>query len=112
MNEPSTVADAAVLASQGPGFVLLALNEPNADELQEVAVRRGLWELIDAVIGEGERVVDLLGDQGERIEQSVLEGGLDQGEAIYLHRRRADHLTRSVHPVLPISRHAGAWRAR
>jgi magnesium transporter len=47
-------------------------------------------------------VVDLLSDQGERIEQSVFEGDLDQSEAIYLHRRRADRLIRSVHPMLPI----------
>jgi magnesium transporter len=186
-SEPSTVADAAILARRGPGFVLLALSEPDADELKELAVTfdlpplavadglhqrpkledyghclfvvvksvhydedtmkmgageldvfigstyaivvarsaseiipamrarldehpqvgalgpmAGLWALLDAVIDDGERVVDLLGDQGERIEQSVFEGDLDQSEAIYLHRRRADHLIRSVHPVLPI----------
>jgi magnesium transporter len=61
-----------------------------------------LWALLDAVIDDGERVVDLLSDQGERIEQSVFEGDLDQSEAIYLHRRRADRLIRSVHPMLPI----------
>jgi magnesium transporter len=38
VSEPSTVADAAVLAKQGPGFVLLALSEPNAEELKELAV--------------------------------------------------------------------------
>ncbi|MBU0479440.1 hypothetical protein KKC91_12910 [bacterium] len=43
-----------------------------------------------------------LSDQGERIEQSVFEGDLDQSEAIYQHRRRVDRLMRSVHPVLPI----------
>jgi magnesium transporter len=189
MSEPPTVADAAILARQGPGFVLLALHEPNAEELQELAVTfdlpplavedgleghqrpkledyghclfvvvksvqydeatmqmglgeldvflgstyaiviarsapeiiaamrarldehpqvgalgpmAGLWSLLDAVIDDGERVVDLLGDQGERIEQGVFEDDLDQSEAIYLHRRRADHLIRSVHPVLPI----------
>jgi magnesium transporter len=62
----------------------------------------GLWAVLEAVIEDGERVVDLLSDQGERIEQSVFEGNLDQSEAIYLHRRRADRLIRSVHPVLPI----------
>jgi magnesium transporter len=187
MSEPSTVADAAILARQGPGFVLLALSEPNAEEMKELAVtfdlppmavqdglhqrpkledyghclfvvvksvrydealmRMGigeldvflgstyaivvarsaseiipamrarldehpqvgalgpmavLWALLDAVIDDGERVIDLLGDQGERIEQSVFEADLDRSEAIYLHRRRADHLIRSVHPVLPI----------
>jgi magnesium transporter len=72
---------------------------PNVAALGPMA---GLWALLDAVIDDGERVVDLLGDQGERIEQSVFEGDLDQSEAIYQHRRRADHLIRSVHPVLPI----------
>ena len=38
MSEPSTVADAAILARQGPGFVLLALSEPNAEEMKELAV--------------------------------------------------------------------------
>jgi magnesium transporter len=61
-----------------------------------------LWAVLDAVIDEGERVVDLLGDRGERIEQDVFEGDLDQSEAIYLHRRRVDRMIRSVHPVLPI----------
>jgi magnesium transporter len=189
INEPATVADAAVLASHGPGFVLLALNEPDAEELKDLAatfdlpplavadgleghqrpkledhgdclfvvvksvrydeatmqmsiseldafigptyaivVARSaleiihgmrtrfdehpqvaalgsmavLWAVLDAVIDDGERLVDLLGDQGERIEQSVFEGDLDQSEAIYRHRRRVDHLMRSVHPVLPI----------
>lgn len=37
-SEPSTVADAAVLAKQGPGFVLLALSEPNAEEIKQLAV--------------------------------------------------------------------------
>ncbi|HEX2370599.1 MAG TPA: CorA family divalent cation transporter [Acidimicrobiia bacterium] len=189
ISEPSTVADAAVLAKQGPGFVLLALSEPDAEELTELAATfdlpplavedgleghqrpkledhgdclfvvvksvdydeatmhidigeldiflgstyaivvarsaseiihamrarldehsqvgalgpmAALWALLDAVIDDGERVVDLLSDHGERIEQSVFEGDLDQSEAIYLHRRRADHLIRSVHPALPI----------
>ncbi len=62
----------------------------------------GLWAVLDAVIDDGEHVVDLLGDQGERIEQSVFEGDLDQSEAIYLHRRRVDRVMRSVHPMLPI----------
>ncbi|MGZ8822312.1 MAG: CorA family divalent cation transporter, partial [Aeromicrobium sp.] len=61
-----------------------------------------LWAVLDAVIDEGERVVDLLGDRGEQLEQSVFEGDLDQSEAIYLHRRRVDRSIRSVHPVLPI----------
>jgi magnesium transporter len=189
MSEPSTVADAAVLAKQERGFVLLALSEPPAEELKELAATfdlpplavedgleghqrpkledygeclfvvvksvhydeatmqmdtgeldvflgsnyaivvarsafeiihamrarldehpqvgalgpmAGLWAVLDAVIDDGERVTDLLGDQGERIEQSVFEGGLDQSEAIYLHRRRADRMIRSVHPMLPI----------
>ena len=189
MSEPSTVADAAVLAKQGPGFVLLALSEPDEEEFKELAVTfdlpplavedgldghqrpklddygdglfvvvksvqydettmqmdigeldvflgstyaivvarsalgiihamrarldeypqvgalgpmAGLWALLDAVIDNGERVVEMLSDQGERIEQTVFEGNLDQSEAIYLHRRRADSLIRSVHPMLPI----------
>ena len=187
--EPASVAEAAVEAEHGPGFVWLALSEPSAEELMELAATfslpplavedgleghqrpkledygdclfvvvksvhydeatmqmyigeldvfvgstyvivaarsaseiihgtrnrldehphvgalgpmAGLWALLDAVIDDGERVVDLLGDHGERIEQGVFEGDLDQSEAIYLHRRRADHLTRSIHPVLPI----------
>ena len=189
VSEPSTVADAAVLARQGPGFVLLAINAPDAEELKELAVAfdlpplavadaleghqrpkledhgdclfvvvksvhydeatmqvaigelaifigstyaiviarsaleiihgtrirldehehvaafgpmASLWAVLDAVIDEGERVVDLLSDRGEQIEQSVFEGDLDQSEAIYLHRRRVDRSIRSVHPVLPI----------
>ena len=189
LSEPSTVADAAALAKRGPGFVLLALSEPDAEELTELAARFDLpplavedgleghqrpkledhgdclfvvmksvrydeatmqmdigeldafigptyaivvarsalemihgmryrldrhpqvaalgsmavlWAVLDAVIDDGERLVDLLGDQGERIEQSVFEGDLDQSEAIYQHRRRVDRLMRSVHPVLPI----------
>jgi magnesium transporter len=58
--------------------------------------------VLDAVIDDGERVVDTLSDQGERIEQTVFEGDLDQSEAIYLHRRRVDRVIRSVHPVLPM----------
>jgi magnesium transporter len=58
--------------------------------------------VLDAVIDDGERVVDTLSDQGERIEQTVFEGDLDQSEAIYLHRRRVDRVMRSVHPVLPM----------
>jgi magnesium transporter len=61
-----------------------------------------LWAVLDAVIDDGERVVDILSDQGERIEQTVFEGDLDQSEAIYLHRRRVDRVMRSVHPVLPM----------
>jgi magnesium transporter len=189
VNEPSTVADLAVLARQGASFVLLAISEPDAEELKDLAVAfdlpplavadaleghqrpkledhgdclfvvvksvhydedtmqlaigelatfigstyaiviarsaleiihgtrsrldehghvaalgpmASLWALLDAVIDEGERVVDLLGDRGEQIEQRVFEGDLDQSEAIYLHRRRVDRLIRSVHPVLPI----------
>ena len=71
-----------------------------------------LWALLNAVIDDGEDVVDLLSDQGERIEQRLFEGDLDQSEAIYRHRRRADRLIRSVHPMLPHPRNAGAWRAR
>lgn len=187
--ELSTVADAAALAKQGPGFVLLALSEPDAEEMKELAATfdlphlaaedgleghqrpkledygdclfvvvksvhydeatmqmdigeldvflgstyaivvarsaleiiyamrarleehrqvgalgpmAALWALLDAVIDDGERVVDVLGDQGERIEQIVFEGDIDQSEAIYLHRRRVDRLIRSVHPVLSI----------
>jgi magnesium transporter len=189
MSEPSTVAEASTLARQGPGFVLLTLSQPSAEEMKELAVAfdlpplavengleghqrpeledydqclfvvvktvpydevtmqmdigeldvflgstyaivvarsapeiiqamrtrlddhpqigalgptAGLWALLDAVIDEGERVVDLLGDQGERIEQSVFDGNLDQSEAIYQHRRRVDRLIRSFHPLLPI----------
>jgi magnesium transporter len=188
-SEPITIADAAVEAEQGPGFVLLALSEPNAEEITQLAVtfdlpplavedglkghqrpkledyddclfvavksfRYGeadmqmdigeldifigatyaiviarsaldiihgtrirldehphvaalgpmaaLWAVLDAVIDDGERVVDILSDQGERIEQTVFEGDLDQSEAIYLHRRRVDRVMRSVHPVLPM----------
>jgi magnesium transporter len=188
-SEPSTVADAAVLAKQQPGFVLLALSEPSAEELNELALAfdlpplavedgleghqrpkledygdclfvvvksvrydeaagqvvigeldvfigatyaividrsaldiihgtrirldehphvaalgpmASLWAALDAVIDHGERVVDTLSDEGERIEQTVFEGDLDQSEAIYLHRRRVDRVMRSVHPVLPI----------
>ncbi len=61
-----------------------------------------LWAVLDAVIDHGERVVDILSDQGELIEQSVFEGNLDQSEAIYLHRRRVDRVMRSIHPVLPM----------
>jgi magnesium transporter len=189
VNNPATIADAVGLANEGPGFVWLALSEPDEEELKDLAVAfdlpswamedglrghhrprlvdygdglsvvvksvhyddatmqmdigelycfigaryaiviarsavdiihamgasldehdqvaalgpmAGLWAVLEAVIEDGERVVDLLSDQGERIEQSVFEGNLDQSEAIYLHRRRADSLIRSVHPVLPI----------
>jgi magnesium transporter len=189
VNEPATVADAALAASETPGFVLLALIEPDASELMglakafnlpPLAVEDGLeghqrpkledhadclfavvksvqydealehldigeldvfvgpayaiviarsaaetirsarvhldehpqvgalgpmavlWALLDAVIDEGERVVDLLGDHGERIELSVFESDIDQSQAIYLHRRRADRLLRNVHPMLPV----------
>jgi magnesium transporter len=61
-----------------------------------------LWALLDTVIDNTERVVDLLGDEGEDIEQLVFEGDLDQSQAIFLHRRRADRLIRGIHPVLPI----------
>jgi magnesium transporter len=61
-----------------------------------------LWAVLDAVIDDGERGVDILSDQGEWIEQTVFEGNLDQSEAIYLHRRRVDRVMRSVHPVLPM----------
>jgi magnesium transporter len=188
-SEPLTFADAAVVARQEPGFVLLALSDPDPEELEELArtfdlpplavedgleghqrpkledygdclfvvvktvrydeaamqmdtgeldvflgptyaivVARsaseiihatrarldkhsqvgalgpmaGLWALLDAVVDDGEHVVDLLSDQGERIEKSVFDGDIDQSEAIYLHRRRADRLIRSIHPVLPI----------
>jgi hypothetical protein len=37
MREPSTLADAAVLAKQEPGFVFLALSEPDAVELKVLA---------------------------------------------------------------------------
>ncbi|HSO49542.1 MAG TPA: magnesium transporter CorA, partial [Acidimicrobiia bacterium] len=37
-SEPSKIADAAILAKQGPGFVLLALSEPSAEELKQLAV--------------------------------------------------------------------------
>jgi len=188
-SEPSTVAEAANLAKKGPTFVLLALSEPNAEEMKQLAgafdlpplaVEDGLeghqrpkledyddcvfvavksvryeettmqmeigeldifigatyaiviarsaldiihgtrirldehrhvaalgpmatlWAVLDAVIDDGERVVDTLSDHGERIEQTVFEGDLDQSEAIYLHRRRVDRVMRSVHPVLPM----------
>lgn len=189
MSEPSKVADAAVLAKEQPGFVLLALSEPSADEFRELAVTfdlpplavedgleghqrpkledygdclfvvvksvhydetamqmdlgeldvfigatyaividrsaldivhgtrirldahphvsalgpmASLWAVLDAVIDDGEGVVDTLSDQGERIELTVFEGDIDQSEAIYLHRRRVDRLIRSVHPVLAV----------
>lgn len=38
VNEPATVADAAEAASRTPGFVLVTLSEPSADELTELAV--------------------------------------------------------------------------
>jgi magnesium transporter len=72
---------------------------PHVAALGSMAV---LWAMLDAVIDHGERLVDVLSDQGERIEQSVFEGDLDQSEAIYQHRRRVDRLMRSVHPMLPI----------
>ena len=37
-SEPSTVAQAADLAKQGSGFVLLALSEPNVEEIKQLAV--------------------------------------------------------------------------
>jgi magnesium transporter len=61
-----------------------------------------LWALLDTVIDNAERVVDLIGDEGEDIEQLVFEGDLDQSQAIFLHRRRVDRLIRGIHPVLPI----------
>jgi magnesium transporter len=189
VSEPATVADAAVHAGQGSGFVLLAVSEPDPDELKGIAaafdlpplavedgleghqrpklenhgdclfvvvksvrydeatmqmdigeldafiapsyaivLERGapkvmdgmlsrldrhpqlaalgsmavLWAVLDAVIDDGERMVDVLADQGERIEEGVFDGDLDQSEAIYHHRRRVDRLLRSIHPMLPI----------
>jgi magnesium transporter len=61
-----------------------------------------LWALLATVIDNAERVIDMLGDEGEDIEQLVFEGDLDQSQAIFLHRRRVDHLIRGIHPVLPI----------
>ena len=54
------------------------------------------------MIDNAERVVDLLGDEGEDIEQFVFDGDLDQSQAIFLHRRRVDRLIRGIHPILPI----------
>jgi magnesium transporter len=61
-----------------------------------------LWALLDTVIDNAERVVDLLSDDAEDIEQTVFEGDLDQSQAIFLHRRRVDRLIRAIHPLLPI----------
>ncbi|MCL3859617.1 magnesium and cobalt transport protein CorA [Actinotalea sp. K2] len=61
-----------------------------------------LWAVLDTVVDDGERVVDLLLDGAERIEQAVFQGDRDQSEAIYLHHRRVDRLGRTVHPVLAV----------
>lgn len=61
-----------------------------------------LWALLDTVIDDGERVVDLLVDHGELLEQAVFEGDGDQSEPIYLHHRRVEQLERVVHPTLAI----------
>lgn len=62
----------------------------------------GLWALLDTVIDDGERVADLLIDQGELIEQAVFEDVGDQSEPIYQHHRRVERLGRVVHPALAI----------
>lgn len=61
-----------------------------------------LWAVLDTVIDDGERAVDLLIDRAERIEQAVFQGDRDQSEAIYQHHRQVDTLGRAVHPVLAV----------
>jgi magnesium transporter len=187
--EPSSVTGAGALAREGPGFVLLSLLEPDAEEMEQVAAAfslpasavddgleghqrpkledwgecvlvvlksvrydqgtsrvdmgeidvfldasfviivarsdsetiagarirldehpsigtlgpmSALWALLDTVIDNAERVVDLLSDEAEDIEQIVFEGDIDRSQAIFLHRRRVDRLIRGIHPVLPI----------
>lgn len=61
-----------------------------------------LWAVLDTVVDDGERVVDLLIDRAEGIEQAVFQGDRDQSESIYLHHRQVDRLGRAVHPVLAV----------
>ena len=50
------------------------------------------WAVLEAVIGDTERVVDGLGDQLERIQVAVFQGDEDQSEPIYLRLREAARL--------------------
>ncbi len=59
-----------------------------------------LWAALDAVIADGERVADLLIDEGVDIEQGVFGGDHDQSQPIYEHERRVEQVARVVHPVL------------
>ncbi|MFJ3407143.1 magnesium and cobalt transport protein CorA [Promicromonospora sp. NPDC090134] len=61
-----------------------------------------LWAVLDTVVDAGERVVDLLIDRAEQIEQAVFQQDHDQSEAIYLHHRQVDRLGRVVHPMLAV----------
>jgi magnesium transporter len=60
------------------------------------------WAVLDAVIDDGERVVDRLGDQLERIQAAVFQSDQDQSEPIYLQLREAGRLARAMHPMLTI----------
>jgi magnesium transporter len=58
------------------------------------------WAVLDAVIGDSERVVDGLGDALETIQAAVFQGNQDQSEPIYLQLREAGRLARALHPML------------
>ena len=55
-----------------------------------------LWAVLDAVIADGERVADLLIDEGVDIEQGVFGGDHDQSQPIYEHERRVEQVARVV----------------
>ena len=71
-------------------------------EVAEHGPMAAVWAVLDAVIDDSERVVDGLGDQLERIQVAVFQGGQDQSEPIYLQLREAARLARAVHPMLTI----------
>jgi magnesium transporter len=60
------------------------------------------WAVLDAIIDDSERVVDGLGDQLDRIQVAVFQGGQDQSEPIYLQLQEAARLARALHPMLTI----------
>ena len=61
-----------------------------------------VWALLDAVVGDSERVVDGLGDQLEKVQVAVFEGDQDQSEAIYLQLQETARFTRAMHPMLTV----------
>lgn len=69
-------------------------------ELTALGTPALVWAVLDTVVDGAERVLDLLIDRPEQIEQAVFQEDRDQSEAIYLHHRQVDRLGRAVHPVL------------